>query len=454
GQLWDLYSLQDAIPAAKIGGYHGYAARLADTTASLERLAAAHPDILVPARGPVIRAPAEAIAKLTQRIRDFYANYLSIDALRWYFGDEHIMIKARRVLGPQAKVAWMEMAETVQDKLPAWVIPIANGRLIQAADGSGFMIDCGGQRILDDLKKRYTSGTLKSLGHIFITHYHNDHTDYVPDLVEFFGAKVYACEEMIGVLEHPEAYRLPAMTSRPIRVSMPLEDEATWRWKEFEMTLYYFPGQTLYHQALLVKKDKGESICFIGDSFTPSGIDDYCLLNRNFLHDGMGYFYCLDLVKRLPADCLLINQHVPPAFRFSAAQIGQMESTLKKRIELLRDLAPWDDPNFALDEGWARFQPYAVEARPGATFNFAVVIMNHSADAQYIRVRLNFPPDWTSQQTTPVFVRIPPRQERMGQFAVTLPDSVTPGLYVLTADIDWGDKDLREWAEMMVEVVR
>jgi glyoxylase-like metal-dependent hydrolase (beta-lactamase superfamily II) len=454
GRLWDLYSLQDAISEAKIGGYHGYAARLGDVISSLERLAAAQPDLLIPARGPVIREPAEAIERLTRRIRGLYANYLSIDALRWYFKDEHILAKARRVLGPQAKVDWMEMAETVQEKLPAWILPISNSRLILAADGSGFLIDCGSPRILDELKKRHGSGALKSLDHIFITHYHDDHTDCVPDLVESFGTTVYACREMIAVLENPEAYRLPAMTSRPIPVSARLADGATWRWKEFEMTAYYYPGQTLYHQALLVRKDTGESVCFIGDSFTPSGIDDYCLLNRNFLHVGMGYFQCLDRLKQLPANCLLINQHVGPAFRFAPAQIERMEATLKKRVELLRDLTPWDDPNFALDEGWATFRPYAVKTRPGGTLQGAVVIMNHSPDPQAFRVRLHLPPEWASPRMTPIPVHIPPRQEGVVHFTATVPDGATPGLHILTADIDWGKTELREWSEMMIEVVR
>ena len=62
-----------------------------------------------------------------------------------------------------------------------------------------------------------------------------------------------------------------------------------WCWKESELTVHYFPGQTLYHQALLVRKDGGKSVCFIGDSFTPSGIDDYCLQNRNLLRADAGF---------------------------------------------------------------------------------------------------------------------------------------------------------------------
>src|SRR5438270_8127179 len=40
GQILDLYSLQDAVPAAKARGYHGYAARAVDLIHSLRKLAA------------------------------------------------------------------------------------------------------------------------------------------------------------------------------------------------------------------------------------------------------------------------------------------------------------------------------------------------------------------------------------------------------------------------------
>ncbi|MBN2505863.1 MAG: MBL fold metallo-hydrolase [Verrucomicrobia bacterium] len=450
GRLWDLYSLQDAIPEAKIGGYHGYAARLADVLASLARVASAQPEILVPARGPVIRDPAAAIDRATRRIRAVYANCLEIDALRWYFGDDHVRAKARRVLGPEARINWMETAETIRKTLPAWIVPIANARLILAADGAGFMVDCGSASILNELEKRHREGRLASVDHVFVTHYHDDHTEAVPDLVQAFGSTVYACPQMVDILERPRAYRLPAMTARSIPVAARLADGARWRWKEFELTAWFFPGQTLYHQALLVRKDAGESICFIGDSFTPTGPDDYCLPNRNWLHPGHGYFACLDRLQQLPPDCLLINQHVAPAFRFSPAQIDQMKRTLQQRLRLLRDLIPWDDPNFALDEGWARIRPYAATTRPRGVVSAAVVIFNHSPAPQTFRVRLNLPAGWTAARA-PRAIHLPPRQEGAVHFAVTVPEHAN-GLHVVTADVAWAGADLREWSEMMVTV--
>ncbi len=65
--------------------YHGYAARLSDLIASLQKIAAEQPTVIVPARGPVVWNPQETINVLIARIQTLYANYLSIDAHRYYF---------------------------------------------------------------------------------------------------------------------------------------------------------------------------------------------------------------------------------------------------------------------------------------------------------------------------------------------------------------------------------
>ena len=72
GRIFDLYSLQDAIEETETRGYHGYAARAADVLASLRKLAAREPDILIPARGPPIHNPAEAVETLIGRLERLF----------------------------------------------------------------------------------------------------------------------------------------------------------------------------------------------------------------------------------------------------------------------------------------------------------------------------------------------------------------------------------------------
>ena len=69
GKILDLYSFQDAIPELEMMAYHGYAARLSELIASLRRIAAEQPTMIVPARGPVVRNPQETIEVLIARIQ-------------------------------------------------------------------------------------------------------------------------------------------------------------------------------------------------------------------------------------------------------------------------------------------------------------------------------------------------------------------------------------------------
>ena len=191
--------------------------------------------------------------------------------------------QAQRILGDRP-VDWMPMSKTADP--PAWLEVIGNTRVIVSASGNAFVVDCGNRRLLDTVKQMQREGRFKTVEGIWVTHYHDDHTNFVPNGVEELHAPVFSSPEMQDILEHPAAYKMPCLTANPIHGVTPASEGGSRRWHEFEFTYSYFPGQTLYHDGLLVKKDGGESVFFIGDSFTPSGIDDYSVLNRNFSRAG------------------------------------------------------------------------------------------------------------------------------------------------------------------------
>ena len=450
GQLLDLTSLQDEVPDAGIRGYHGYAGRIGDVIQSLGKISDCHPDILVPARGPVIKKPQAAIEGLIGRLRAVYENYLSISAGRWYFTKQYDALAAR-VLNSSQKVPWMPYAATIQEHPPTWIVPIGNSRLLLAENNSGFLVDCGSQRIVNRVKQLRDEGRLQRLDGLFITHYHDDHTEHIDTLLQEFPCPVYATEILEDVLTRPHAYRLPAMTAKPVEHLTVVPDGYRFDWREFTFRFYDFPGQTLYHDALLVEKEGGEKIFFIGDSFTPSGIDDYCLQNRCFLQQGTGYFYCLDVLETLPPDYLLINEHVRQPFAFDRPQIQHMRQVLKQRVHLLADLFPWDDANYGIDEQWVRIYPYERTVKPGQSTTLNVKLLNHSPVSHDFTVTLNPQENVqiTPQQAT---VRIPPRQERTLRFRVAVASSFTPRGAVITADIQFAHWDLRQWCEGLLTV--
>ena len=450
GHLLDLYSLQDAIADVKIRGYHGYAGRIGELIASLRAIAALNPDILVPARGPVIRDPRASITRLIDRLQKAYRNYLSISAGHYYFKGSYDPL-AERALGTPHNVPWQPFAATIEDNPPSWMVRIQNTRLLLSENGAGWLIDCGSQAIIDEIKKLRDAGRLTSIEGLFITHYHDDHTDKIRELRAVFPCPVYVTPIMADVLKRPQAYRLPAMTSQAITDLTVVPDRHTRRWREFQLTFYDYPGQTLYHSALLVENNKGEKLFFLGDSFTPSGIDDYCLLNRNLMHEGVGYLYCLDVLETLPADCLLVNEHVVPAFRFDASQLAHMRNVLVQRKKLLTDLFPWDEANYGIDERWARIYPYGQSARPGQTVKLEVRILNHSERPHEYIVTPHVP-DGFRVEPQQARATIDPREESPVVFRVTVPSSTAAPVAVVTADVAFDQWDLRHWCEATLEL--
>jgi glyoxylase-like metal-dependent hydrolase (beta-lactamase superfamily II) len=445
GQLFDLSSLQDAIPEAKARGYHGYAARAGELIESLRKIAARKPDVLAPARGPLIENPAQAIDRLIARLQALLASHYSVDALRWYWGDDNLRARSRKALEGRS-VDWMPMAE--QRPLPEWALAIGNSRLLVSATGEGFLVDAGYKGTRPKLDELAAQGRLKSVEGIWITHYHDDHTDYAQELADHFRCPVYFTPRLKDILEQPSHYRMPCLTTAPITSGKPQADGTRLRWHEFQLTFFEFPGQTLYHDGLLAERDGGGALFFTGDSFTPSGVDNYCLQNRDFMREREGYLYCLRVLQGLRKDAWLVNQHVEPTFRFSAEQFARMQAELRKQMVSLAELAPWPDLNYAIDESWAAVDPYGSEVRDGAKVTLRLRILNHSPRTETYSLKWNVPPGWKVVEAERE-AAVPARAERSLRAVF---EAKGTGLHVVTADVAFDGRELHEWTEALVRV--
>ena len=105
----------------------------------------------------------------------------------------------------------MPYAATIEKTPPDWIIPIQNSRLILARDGSGFLVDCGSRAIIDEIAKLKDQGRLTSLHGLFITHYHDDHTDNVNEFLRT-GLPGVCDPIQRDPLQRPGDYRLPCLT--------------------------------------------------------------------------------------------------------------------------------------------------------------------------------------------------------------------------------------------------
>ena len=160
---------------------------------------------------------------------------------------------------------------------------------------------------------------------------------------------------------------------------MRLPDGYNFRWEEYSFTAYEFPGQTLHHGALLVEggADGGsEKILFCGDSFAPTGMDDYCMQNRCFTGEGRGFRKCLDIIDDLKPG-LIINSHQPEPFIFTGNETGFLRRKLDERDKLLSELSPWESPDISLDPYWLRLYPYVSHIRGVSPIRIEAQITSH-----------------------------------------------------------------------------
>ena len=229
----------------------------------------------------------------------------------------------------------------------------------------------------------------------------------------------------------------------------PAKSGETLRWQELDLTFHFYPGQTYYHGALLVRKEGERPIFFIGDSFAPSGMDDYCVQNRNLLHEDTGYLLCLRKLGQLGGDFWLINEHIQHVFTFSAEERKYLESRYRERIRILRELLPWDDPNYGVDEQWAVFYPYGATLGRGKSLELEARVTNHSPERREFTItpRVHGGVALAGEGGT---VSVEPRQSGAVKIGIRALDA--PGSYIVTADIASRGIDCREWIEALITV--
>lgn len=98
------------------------------------------------------------------------------------------------------------------------------------------------EHTIPELKAHYG---LKLIDVAMPSHMHDDHLNGFPHLVEHYGAKVWCYENMVDILQHPRGYNLGCILGEPIKVDRSFRDGETFRWKEFEFTVYHSPGNRI-----------------------------------------------------------------------------------------------------------------------------------------------------------------------------------------------------------------
>ena len=196
---------------------------------------------------------------------------------------------------------------------------------------------------------------------------------------------------------------------------------------------------------------------FVGDSFAPSGMDDYCAQNRCWMGPGVGFDRCVALLDKL-RPTQLFNPHVSSAFAFTAEQYASMRANLTEREKLYGELLPWDHPNYGLDESWIRCHPYEQRVVPGQPAAFDVVVTNHSAKPREASCRAaltgneQLVVDASTDPQTMTNATIAAKSQGRIRLSVRAASDIPPGRYVVPVDVRYGSWVLPQFSEAILVV--
>ncbi len=438
GQIWEMYSLQKKFPKMR-SGYWGFGGAVPEVKASLDRVLAAKPDILIPSHGAPIHDPPAAVAQLKDHLDDVMNNYFVTAG--WRISPMHKGEYPRELDPPM-------FPSLPRVSYPKWIRDIAaTTKVIVSDDKSAFVSDCGSPKAIEELARLHEAGEIGSIEGVWISHYHDDHTENRNVLRRRFGTKVFVQEELVDIIENPTAYRMPALFPESIKVDRVMRDGETIAWKEFRLTFYYFPGQTLYHAGLMVEKD-GYKVFFTGDSITNWGVDDYCSQNRNFMGQNVGYRKCFDRLLAAKPD-MLVAAHWGPE-PISTDYVRKTIELFREREALEQKLFPHDNINFGLDPCWIRSYPYRQKALPGALVAVEARIMNHSSVPKKAQAELVLPAGWTARQPSGA-QEIPANTEGVIRLLAAAPANPPRRRQVIGLSVTFGGRRIGEFAEAIVD---
>jgi glyoxylase-like metal-dependent hydrolase (beta-lactamase superfamily II) len=284
-----------------------------------------------------------------------------------------------------------------------------NFGLIMADSGRALVVDCG---LLDEkfietaLEGMRVHLGLKAIDAVIVTHMHGDHFLEAPYLRRKWGAAVWALDNMVDKMEHPERFDYAAPIQAygkknadgslltGVRVDRAFNPGESFSWEGHSFTVDWMPGQTEFALCLHGMID-GRKIAFTGDNLfgdpddpTQTGHEAMVAHNSAILEEG--YIYCGEYLKRLKPD-ILVGGH-SFVMNHPARFIERFRRWSNEMRDAFQSLSSDKDYRFWFDPFWVRAEPYRVILRPGERATLALHLRNFSRRRQDYRLAIHAPP--------------------------------------------------------------
>jgi glyoxylase-like metal-dependent hydrolase (beta-lactamase superfamily II) len=404
--------------------YYGFTQGINASEKSFERVMEHRPEVLLPSHGESISDPAAAIA-----------------------ANNRIYAELREMLLPNELNRQQHEVREISPHL-AYIGMNCYG--LVSSSGKALLWDYGyvERSMLGEFKRKFN---VERIDVVSFSHYHDDHNIRAYELWRSDSTEIWIYENMLEVFEHPERFKLPCLIPFPIKADRVLQDREKIQWEEYELEFIYQPGQTEYHQALVVTVD-GRKVMFTGDNTWNKAEADKVrngpvVPHNVYFLDG-GFITCAQRMLEYAPDmvCPAHTEEYYPTREDLEGFLGWAKNVRT----VMTGLIDQPDPNFGMDYNWCRFHPFRSQPESGEKVAVDVMLRNHLFTDAEIKVELKLPEGLTCAHPVRTCTVGAKKQVAVPFELESVPG--TSGRQVITADITINGRRIGEYAEALVDL--
>jgi glyoxylase-like metal-dependent hydrolase (beta-lactamase superfamily II) len=440
---------------------YGFAAGIRALRKSVAQLAAREIALLLPSHGPAVREPRKqflAFGDKLERLEKPYVRGYGTEAGSAAYQDE---VSTATVVPNVVQVS----PHIFKFKRPNFW---PNFGLVLADTGRALVVDCGllDEKFLDEaLEGMRQHFGLKAIDAILITHMHGDHFIEAPYLREKWGAPIWALDNMVDKMEHPEwfdyaapvqAYGKKNPDGSPmtgVRVDRAFHPGETFDWEGYKFTVDWMPGQTEFALCLHGTID-GRKVAFTGDNIfgdpdDPKQTGHEAMVAHNSAILEEGYMYAGEYLKRLKPD-ILVGGHSFVMDR-PAKFIERYRRWSYEMRDAFQELSPEEDYRYWFDPFWVRAEPYRVSLRPGESAEVSLHLRNFRSGPQRYRIEIHASPGFVVEPAV-LEGQLAGGSRRSFPVRIKAPAGDTEGVHLVALDVTLDGRRYGERFDMVVGI--
>jgi glyoxylase-like metal-dependent hydrolase (beta-lactamase superfamily II) len=416
-----------------------------------------HPSILLPAHGRLILNPEQELKTYMGKLFNLERLVLrGYDVLTYSSASQDMVSKPSDI-----PYLWQVSPHLFKFKGPEY---FPNFSLILSDNGHALLVDCG---LIDTAFLRQTLGSmkfkygLKEIDALIVTHVHGDHFLQAPYIRQKWGTPVWALENMVPVMEHPERYDLSALIPAyhagfdSIHVDRAFKPGETFSWEGHNFTIDWMPGQTEYALCLNGIID-GKKVAFTGDNIfgdptntLQSGHEALVARNSAILEEG--YIYAAEYLAKLNPD-ILIGGHSYVMDK-PAGMINRYREWAYQMRSAFKEMSKEDDYRTWFDPYWVHAEPYRTLVTQGGTAEFNLVVRNFSETASKYRIEIHTPSGILGEPAC-LEVKIDGNSRKSFPVRLAASDDPAEGISIVAFDVTMEGKRFGEWFDMALEITK